>query len=121
MATKRSSEDAPPGRGRWWGPLYERVRLGEGVLLAVAASLVWLRAPGVPTAVGQGVVALVVLALLYAWNDVADAARDRRNPKKNPELVAHLLQRAVRDPRRAWLLAKACPGVFWIALLGATS
>jgi 4-hydroxybenzoate polyprenyltransferase len=68
-------------------PLWERFRLGEGMLLAVNAAILWF----VPLARGEAVarVALstAVLAVLYALNDLVDCEADRANPKKKQRLV----------------------------------
>jgi 4-hydroxybenzoate polyprenyltransferase len=71
-----------------FAPLVHRLRLGEGMLLLVNLSVIWVRAPGVQRALLQVAASLGVLALLYAHNDLEDAPGDRLNPKKSQDLVA---------------------------------
>ena len=74
------------------GPLRERVRRGEGALLVINAAIIWFLDLGALTGAVQLALSFVVLAVLYAVNDLRDAEDDRTNPKKNPRLVATFLQ-----------------------------
>lgn len=73
-------------------PLVERFRLGEGALLAVNMSYAAIHPPR--GGAGFLLVALVsslVLAAMYLLNDLVDVDADRSDPKKNPALVALLI------------------------------
>jgi len=75
-----------------FGPLFERFRLGEGVLWAINASLVV--ALGYPTesVIGLMILSFLVLATMYAVNDYVDAENDVHDPKKNQRLVVSMLR-----------------------------
>ena len=83
-------------------PLWERFLRGEGALLAINAAIVVFAGPPLGTAALQLATSALVLALLYALNDWRDAEDDRRNPKKNQQLVETLVE--LRRPFLAWLV-----------------
>ncbi|MCW5892005.1 MAG: UbiA family prenyltransferase [bacterium] len=70
-----------------------RVRRGEGALLAINLSLIATRATDAAQAVAAALVSLLVIAAMYAVNDLWDAPADATNPKKDPALVAVYLER----------------------------
>jgi 4-hydroxybenzoate polyprenyltransferase len=72
-----------------------RMRMGEGVLLAINASLVWQRAATLGDMVATSIVSGLTLGLMYAFNDAYDAAGDRHNPKKDQRVVATYLDHAM--------------------------
>jgi 4-hydroxybenzoate polyprenyltransferase len=72
-------------------PLGERLRLGEGLLLAVNAAVLWLGPADLASALIRFAVSAAVLATAYSVNDFVDAEADRSNPKKSARLVALLL------------------------------
>jgi 4-hydroxybenzoate polyprenyltransferase len=72
-------------------PLGERLRVGEGLLLAVNAAVLWLLPSDLATGLARFVVSALVLVTAYSVNDFVDAEADRRNPRKNARLVGLLL------------------------------
>lgn len=68
-----------------------RVWRGEGALLAINLSLIAWRGLGRPEAAAEAVVSLVVIALMYAVNDLWDAPTDANNPKKDRAVIAAYL------------------------------
>lgn len=103
-----------------FAPLLERLRIGEGLLLLVNLSVICVRAPGLARALVQVVASAWVLALLYARNDLGDAAIDRHNPKKSQPLVALFVGHG--SLLRWWLgLAELLTVVSTGPLLGATA
>lgn len=101
------------------GPMWERIRLGEGGLLIIngATSLAAFpdrRAQAV--AIG---LSLVLLASMYAVNDLLDAEADRADPKKNQHLVEVLVARRRTVAACLALLHLGTPVAIW-ALLGPT-
>ncbi|MDJ0786998.1 MAG: UbiA family prenyltransferase [Myxococcota bacterium] len=83
------------------GPLIERFRRGEGALLVVNLALVAFLQPPLGEALGYAVLSTAVLTAAYAVNDWKDAEDDRRNPKKNQQLVEALAR--FRRPFGIWL------------------
>src|SRR5512145_91156 len=69
------------------GPTIQRLRLGEGVLLAINLSIIWCLAPSFGWGVAAAAVSTLALAAMYAFNDLHDAEEDRRNPRKDQVLV----------------------------------
>jgi len=84
-------------------PLWERLRRGEGGLLAINAAAVAFTQP--PILVGASLIAIsaLLLAAVYGINDWHDAEDDRTNPKKNQKLVEALVE--FRGPFFGWLCA----------------
>jgi 4-hydroxybenzoate polyprenyltransferase len=70
----------------------QRLRGGEGALLAVNLSLIALWPTTLGQAVVQVVVSLLTIGLMYAFNDLYDAPTDRNNPKKDLEVVSTYAQ-----------------------------
>lgn len=68
-------------------PLVLRLRRGEGVLLAVNASIVLSARPDPATLLAQALVSTAVLALLYLLNDVYDCPKDLNDPGKDQVFV----------------------------------
>jgi 4-hydroxybenzoate polyprenyltransferase len=68
-----------------------RVWRGEGALLAINLSLIAWRGLGRPEAGAEALVSLVVIALMYAVNDLWDAPTDANNPKKDRAVIAAYL------------------------------
>lgn len=66
----------------------DRIRLGEGALLAVNVSLIAYQGAPPLHAVIQAVISVLVIGLMYAFNDLYDAPTDWNNPKKDRTLVA---------------------------------
>jgi 4-hydroxybenzoate polyprenyltransferase len=75
-----------------FAPLWERFRRGEGALVAINAAIIWFATPGIYTGLISLVLSFIVLALLYSFNDLHDAAEDKRNLKKNQQVVRALLE-----------------------------
>lgn len=81
------------------GSLGYRILRGEGGLLVIHLSLI-ISTPNPPTQKAfQTLVALLLLALLYAYNDLYDCERDVYNPKKKP-LFVQLLRNHQRELHR---------------------
>jgi 4-hydroxybenzoate polyprenyltransferase len=72
-----------------------RMRMGEGVLLAINVSLAWQRAAAFGDLVATSIVSTLTLGLMYAFNDAYDAAGDRHNPKKDQRVVSTYLDHAL--------------------------
>jgi 4-hydroxybenzoate polyprenyltransferase len=70
------------------GSTLQRVRRGEGALLAINLSLIAYQGGTAGTMVAQGVVSLLAIAVMYAFNDLYDAPLDWKNPKKDRALIA---------------------------------
>ena len=90
-------DDAPSGAlaALAWAGLastLHRVRRGEGALLAVNLSLVAYLAVTPGRALAQALVSAVVIALMYAFNDLYDAPTDWNNPKKDRGVIAAYLE-----------------------------
>lgn len=75
--------------------LLHRIARGEGALLAINLSILALG--GRPTGVTlcAAVVSVLALVAMYALNDLCDARDDRRNPKKDQDVVATYLEHRV--------------------------
>jgi 4-hydroxybenzoate polyprenyltransferase len=71
-----------------------RVWLGEGALLAINASLIFVAQMPLLQACGVMAMSTITLALMYMLNDLYDAPADRCNPKKDQQLVALYLDYA---------------------------
>lgn len=101
-----------------FGPLTTRIKLGEGGLVVFNLSLLLVAFPGPWLAIAGGFHSLLVLTLMYAWNDLYDAAKDRRDPKKDQALVCLLL----RHRRSFWMgfsVLSVALVLFGLAFLGA--
>jgi hypothetical protein len=116
--------DAAPGVA-WlaWAhvaPLVNRLRRGEGVLLAVNLSIVLSARPDAATLFAQALVSTAVLALLYFLNDVYDCRQDLSDAGKDQALVGFCVQ---HRPLLLRLLAFEHVGitVLSLALLGPRS
>lgn len=84
----------PPGL--WWlgcRPFVERLRVGEGALLAVNATWLAFARPGWRKALPLALLSTLVLATAYALNDWHDARGDLADPRKNRRLVRGLIDR----------------------------
>lgn len=101
---------------RFFGPLWERFRLGEGLLLAVNAAVIGFGAHGALDALWRMVVSIGVLAAAYSFNDYQDARADRANPKKNQQLVGLLLERRTAFGRLLLAAHLLLVAIAWIAL-----
>ncbi len=69
-----------------------RFRRGEGALLAINFSLIAYQGMSVPRSMAQALVSVLVLLLMYAFNDLYDAPTDSINPKKDRFLIATYLE-----------------------------
>lgn len=103
-----------------FGPLVRRLKQGEGVLLAINASIILYASAPLPTMGAQLLISLLVLALLYSYNDLHDCYLDRKNPKKDQELVSLLI---AHRPRfyRVLALQAAITLLLAILFIGTTS
>lgn len=90
---REASEPRPPVFGLrtllWClsTPLTHRFSRGEGQLLAVNASIGLWAFSDVSTLLAQGLISLVVLVLLYLFNDVHDCRHDLHDQAKNRAFV----------------------------------
>jgi 4-hydroxybenzoate polyprenyltransferase len=73
--------------------LWNRVKRGEGQLLAINVSLAIASRPSLEKALLLGAFSTVVLVVLYFLNDVLDAPRDRHDRGKDQDHVEALLGR----------------------------
>ena len=94
-----------------------RVRLGEGALLAVNASLILHGGATRTVQLAQLVVSVLALALMYAFNDLYDAPVDTNNPKKDPTLIGIYLAHGW-IAGRAILIASLLTSALALATLG---
>ena len=103
-----------------FGPLIRRLTQGEGVLLAINASIILYASAPLLTMGAQFLISLLVLALLYSYNDLHDCHLDRKNPKKDQELVSLLI---AHRPRfyRVLALQAAITLLLAILFIGTTS
>jgi 4-hydroxybenzoate polyprenyltransferase len=69
-----------------------RVRRGEGALLAVNLSLVGCLGASPGRALAQAAISMIVIALMYAFNDLYDAPTDWNNPKKDRGVIAAYIE-----------------------------
>src|SRR4029453_8264645 len=69
-------------------PSSHRVRMGEGALLAINLSLIVYQPAPMLARIMGAVVSVLVIGLMYVFNDLHDAEDDRHNPKKDQRLVA---------------------------------
>ena len=109
-------------------PLYHRLRVGEGGLFVVNATLA-LKGHPVGEALGLAVTSLVCLLSLYLFNDIIDARDDQHNPKKDhllagfyvrerrAFLVSWLLMSGLAVVASAWLDARAAVWVLAVSLI----
>ena len=67
---------------------WQRIRRGEGALLAINFSLIAHGATDVGRAVLQALVSTLAMLAMYAFNDLYDAPDDWKNPKKDRALIA---------------------------------
>lgn len=75
-----------------FSPLVHHFRLGEGLLLAINATIIAFVAPPPLRAALQLAFSGVVIAVLYSYNDLIDCQDDRNNPKKDPRLVGTFIE-----------------------------
>ena len=80
-------------------PTLRRLQRAEGVLLAINASIILTHPSSPLRMLTRLALSAVVLALLYAYNDVYDCAADLENPKKDRELVQLLVDNRDRIVR----------------------
>src|SRR4029453_4847752 len=73
-------------------PTSHRMRMGEGALLAINLSLIVSQPPPMLARIMGAVVSVLVIGLMYVFNDLHDAEDDRLNPKKDQRLVALYLE-----------------------------
>src|SRR5579862_637842 len=69
-----------------------RMRHGEGALLAVNLSLIVFHGFSVTRGLLLAIVSTLTVGLMYAFNDLHDAAADLSNPKKDRALIAAYLE-----------------------------
>lgn len=85
---------APSSHGRWvlalTTPLRSRIRRGEGQIVLVALALAVVQGVRPFELAALGALLTVLLASLYAFNDVCDSDRDSRDPDKDRENAAFL-------------------------------
>src|SRR5690349_20687062 len=67
---------------------YQRMFLGEGVLIAINVSILLYRGVGLVDLIAGTIVSVLALGVMYAYNDVYDAVSDRQNPKKDQRQVS---------------------------------
>jgi 4-hydroxybenzoate polyprenyltransferase len=72
--------------------LLDRLRRGEGALLAINLSLIAYQGLSFPRSLVQAVVSLLVIGLMYAFNDLYDAPNDLNNPRKDRALISTYLE-----------------------------
>lgn len=103
-----------------WMPLGQRLRRGEGLLVALNASLAAIDHPGAAVLAARVGVSVATMLCLYFLNDVVDAHRDLHDPGKDQRFVAFC---ARHRPRLAWILAAehAATLALALALLGPAS
>jgi len=96
-----------------------RIRRGEGALLAVNLSLIAYQGGfGSLHGLAAALVSVLVILLMYAFNDLYDAPLDVNNPKKDRALIAAYLEhRSVCVPA-IWALSLLTIGLAY-ATLGA--
>jgi 4-hydroxybenzoate polyprenyltransferase len=97
-------------------PMLRRLRRAEGVLLAINASIILTHEASPRRMAMQLLVSAVVLALLYAYNDVYDCEADVENPKKDRRLVLLLIAHRARIIRALVVLSAAAIVVSYLAL-----
>ncbi len=97
-----------------------RLRHGEGVLLAINASIILYASAPLLTMGAQFLISILVLALLYSYNDLYDCHLDQKNPKKDQELVSLLIAHRPRFYRVLTLQA-AITLLLSILFAGSTS
>jgi 4-hydroxybenzoate polyprenyltransferase len=94
-----------------------RMRRGEGALLAVNFSLIAYQG-GLETPVGLAglLVSVMVMGLMYAFNDLYDAPLDVNNPKKDRSLIAAYLEHRSICSIAIWVLSLLTIGLAFAAL-----
>jgi 4-hydroxybenzoate polyprenyltransferase len=103
-----------------WLPLWNRIRRGEGALLAVNGALAAATHPALATLAGAVALSGLVLTIAYGINDWRDAEHDLRNPKKDKRLIQAILER--RRPFLVWLCGlHAAAFVLALGILGPRS
>lgn len=99
-----------------WGPLWQRLKRGEGALLGVAFMLLVAEASLNQQGVFFLLAATWLLTCLYGFNDWRDAECDLTNPKKNQVVVGYFLQyQRLGLLLNLLLTASAIVLVFWSA------
>lgn len=86
-------------------PLWLRLRRGEGLLLLVAVALAVAGGAAAADVIAQALLLALLLAALYAWNDLADCEHDLRDPGKDHGFARFLAGR--RGLLSGWLAALA--------------
>jgi 4-hydroxybenzoate polyprenyltransferase len=97
-------------------PTLRRLQRAEGVLLAINASIILTHPSSLPRMAAQLAVSAIVLALLYAYNDVYDCHADLANPKKDMALVRLLILHRAAIVRLLLVLSVAMVGVAQVTL-----
>lgn len=101
-------------------PLANRLGRGEGLLLAVNVSIVLFAGSDAATLFLQALVSTVVLALLYALNDVYDCRRDLNDTAKDQALARFAVANRAQL-LRVLMLEKVLVVLAALALLGPRS
>jgi 4-hydroxybenzoate polyprenyltransferase len=94
-----------------------RLRLGEGALLAINLSLIVVHGASLPRMLAPALVSVLVLGLMYAFNDFYDAPSDAHNPKKDRVLIATYLAHRRESGGVIIALTLLAPALAW-ALVG---
>jgi len=93
-----------------------RLRRGEGALLAVNLSLVAYLGATPGRALAQAAISAVVIALMYAFNDLYDAPTDWNNPKKDRAVIAAYIEHRRAGAVALVVLKALAVGVAFLAL-----
>lgn len=103
-----------------WMPLGQRLLRGEGLLVALNASIAAVAPHDTASLAGALVVSIATMLCLYFLNDVVDAHRDLNDPGKDQRFVAFC---ASHRSQLAWILAAehAATVALACALLGPAS
>jgi len=96
-----------------------RIRRGEGALLAVNASLIVHAGLPPALAIASMLISLATIGAMYALNDLYDAPLDANNPKKDRRLVSIYVTHR-RASSVALVVAKGATIVLSFAWLGPT-
>jgi 4-hydroxybenzoate polyprenyltransferase len=94
-----------------------RMRGGEGALLAINFSLIAYQG-GIETPRGLAglLVSVLVIGLMYAFNDLYDAPLDVNNPKKDRALIAAYLEHRSVSNIAIWVLSLLTIGLAFATL-----
>lgn len=102
-------------------PLVVRLRTAEGALLAIIASLLWLEHARPWAAILQFVLCTLVMAQMYAHNDIVDARADLDNPRKGVRLATLLVTHEVFFRRASTAAALVLTLVMGLTVDGRTA